>query len=332
MSFPFLSLPPELREMVYREFFRLRKNDAALRDWSGLADFDQKREKEKAERGLSKGLLLANKQINLEASRVLWREDYFHSVVVLVGCGVNVKGRWYFLDLERPVRHLPPVEQLPKLRNIHIHLPTASTDADFTTDLKAEWNTLSSNLIGLVCNDLAFLCPRLTNVVIYLSCRCPGQQSIKDDPRPEMAALLHGPDWQRCFKADGLTRLLQPIRRLRADKIRFRHDCKAPLVAELEPIFRDFTGIVQSSEPVEALTSIHCDWQNLRLEAKRRGHYERVRDELRRAWFGLRDVATGRHMPEAEEALKWVLQIAQKKMEECRWDESLMTAVVAPIV
>ncbi len=288
MPFPILELPLELRNMIYREIMLPPVDDAEMKrlyheDWK-TATYEEEVERyrkvwetapngeeivsyykdwetatndeevEKLRQYHTTKLLLINKQIKAEACKLLSEEHYYQSFVPPYSVYSG------YPDLENPLKDLPPFELLPMVRNTQLTLPVEWVSTKFL-GYQDYHHDLFANLLGVPCNDLASESPRLKNLTVYLPCGCPDYSEF-------VAGYRRAANMQ-CFCPDKVAALLAPIRRLRARSIRFVLDCTPQVIAELQPIFQDITAIVQSSEPVEPLTSRQKEWFELRLEAKR---------------------------------------------------------------
>ncbi|KAL8780918.1 MAG: hypothetical protein Q9213_006258 [Squamulea squamosa] len=306
--------------MIYREVVLPDVDDAEMkrayrRHWHGGSNV-REGEKEKCAEALN--FLLINKQINAEASKILEEERYYRSPVNWFDCYINKK------DIESSFGHLSNMETLPTVRNVEITMSWAFVRTDYSRDCQTEWNDMESRMLGILCNDLASYSPRLKNVVVYLPCQCPDDHTWR-------VQYDRGAHWQRCFNADGLSPLLAPIRRLRSHNIRFVHECKSPVIAELQHVFQEYTAKVQSSEPVERYSREQIEWFDLRLQAKRRGVYEQIKNDLIKAWFYINDWSNDQvRNPSEQRIFQYYFEKARDRLESCRWDEELMLSVAPP--
>ncbi|KAI4241183.1 MAG: hypothetical protein L6R40_004719 [Gallowayella cf. fulva] len=298
MPFPFLRLPAEVRNMVYREFVSPPKDDAELKRWfhweNSLEARNKERERERQEESDATNLLLTNRQISGEASDILWRYRYFESQVE--SSAVGLQGRIFGPRL----CCIPSLDVLPKLRNILITLGSANLDSQLTTFTHIHGHSLATKFLGLLSNDLASHSAHLNNVTVYLPCWCQHDH------------LYHG----RCFAVDGIERLLAPLGRIRARSLRFVCDCKRPMVSELQPVIEDLAAIVQSTEPAEPLSSQHTKWMSIRQEARRRGQLEQMKQDLVRSWCVIDGGIESYH--------GWdPIQTLEEKLEKCGREKDL---------
>ncbi|KAL8767732.1 MAG: hypothetical protein Q9209_005818 [Squamulea sp. 1 TL-2023] len=324
MPFLFLELPLELRNMIYREVVLFNVSDAEMkrRYHAECTMENNEDEVKRLKRNHTKNLQLANRQIKTEASKVQIEERYYQSEVDPM--------RWSspktWEDLDQPLCHLPPFEALPTVHNVEIIIPGAFFGSHYSADCQNYWSVLTTKLLSVLCDDLASQCLRLRNVVVYLPCECAHDHRWIVQHR-------RGSNWQRCFRADGLAWLLDPIGRIRSRNIRFVHECKSPVIAELQPVFWEFIAMVQSSMPAASLPEKHNDWLALRLEAKRRGQYERIKEDMRQAWMYMDDwlLFPPPGLPEVEwMTFQYNFEKARDNLEACNWNEELMLSVAAP--
>lgn len=340
MPFPILHLPLELRNMIYRHAVLSHDDDNEVKGAFGWASkLDAAAEPNASRRSDAANLLLTNKQLSFEASRILSEERYYRNDTLW--------GIFYALKIEvaydeLPLRCSSPFELYSKIRNIDIiipglwtyrpstiqHLQTNSEykDLEFTYG----WEDYQTKLIGVVCNDLASCSRRLQNVVVHLPCECTTVDSCL------FGRVRESSDSQRCFPAERLERALAPFRRLRARRFRFILKCHSPFVAEILPILQDIVATVQSSNPVAPLSKDERVWYDLRLEARQKGLEQRCTWHLEQAqinmssWFTdsrLLEIWGKEFRPQYQDNLQELRVI----LDEGTWDEDLMSSVAGPL-
>ncbi|KAL8921637.1 MAG: hypothetical protein Q9172_003885 [Xanthocarpia lactea] len=298
--------------MIFREILLPPVDDAEMKRlyhkrWETATNNE---EVEKIRKYHTTKLLLINKQFNAEACKLLSEERYYQSFVpsYLIYAGYSYSIYSGYPDLEAPLKNLPPFELLPTVRNIQLTLPVAWVSTKLL-DHQDHYIDLFAKLLSVPCNDLASESPRLRNLTVYLPCRCPENHGYKAGDRR--------PAHLQCFHADKVAALLAPIRRLRARSIRFVLDCTSQVIAELQPVFQDIVAIVQSSKPIESLTSKQNEWFELRLEAKRRGFFEEISRELKSAWYDIGDRYRIRpYATVEEETYQFHMQRPRQRLEE----------------
>ncbi|KAL8903310.1 MAG: hypothetical protein Q9171_007446 [Xanthocarpia ochracea] len=299
--------------MIYREITLPPVDDAEMKRLyhKGWETETNDKEVEKLRQYHTTKLLLINKQIKAEACKLLSEEGYYQSFVpsYYVYSGYSDSVYTGCPDLEHPLKDLPPFELLSTVRNIQLTLPAAWVSTKLL-DHQDRYIGLFAKLLSVPCNDLASESPQLKNLTVYLPCnRCAENHGFM--------AGYRRPAHLQCFHADKVAALLAPIRRLRARSIRFVLDCRSHVFAELQPVFQDIAAIVQSSEPIEPLTSRQNEWFELRLEAKRRGFYEEVSGELTCAWYDIGDrYLIWPYSPGTGDTYQFHLKRARQRLEE----------------
>ncbi|KAL8851717.1 MAG: hypothetical protein Q9221_003327 [Calogaya cf. arnoldii] len=273
MPFLILELPLELRNMIYREVMLTNENEKDMkRDWTWYVfkQTEEAKEMRKSKRKAAENWLLTNRQLNFEASKVLTEERYHRAN--LTGCPINTL-RIETVDDELQLRYSSWSQLYSTVRNLELTVaemfnqygPYGPTDLDVV--LKSD--DIDVKQADIFCNDLVSHCGRLQNLVVYLPCQCSrehntGHQAGTSPP------VVEGKDrTKRCFPVERLKGYLAPLRRLRAQRLRFVHKCKSPVIAEIQPILQSLVATVQSSNPIEPLSKDQSDFYGLRLEAQR---------------------------------------------------------------
>ncbi|KAI4275235.1 MAG: hypothetical protein LQ337_003374 [Flavoplaca oasis] len=335
MPFPILDLPLEIRKMIYREIV------LSLRDQTGMARLYHaygalllqkpkiENPKHKLRRKDAMNLMLTNTQTRIEASQVLMEERFLRSIIRW-GCFAH-----NIVDVandEIPLYRLHPNELLSTIQSLEIVVPNAWYFYDAKD--RVPWAQLDNSFEYGLARTLSVLCCTLASqglglkkILVYIPCYCSSDNIYAKDDRENRIYK------ERCFPADGLARILEPIRKLRASRIRFVHQCTSPHIAELQGVFQDLTDAVQSSTTGTAVSKDETVWCNLWQEAQRRKPFSyTIERHLDEAWNYMNGCLTELDWPVVgpemyPQKCRYHLEEARQDLERRFWDEELMSEV-----
>ncbi|KAL8899842.1 MAG: hypothetical protein Q9192_001368 [Flavoplaca navasiana] len=335
MPFPILDLPLEIRKLVYREIV------LSLRDETGMARLYHaygalvppkpkvENSKHKLRRKDAMNLMLTNTRTRLEASQTLIEERFLRSIIRWGCFAHNIVD---IADDEIPLYRLPPNELLPTIQNLEIIIPNAWYFYDAKD--RVPWAQLDNSFEYGLARTLSVLCCTLASqdlglkkIMVYIPCYCSSDNIYAKYDRENN---IHK---ERCFPADGLARILEPIGKLRARRIQFVHECTSPHVAELQGVFQDLNDAVQSSAMEMAVSKDEMVWCNLWQEAQRRKPFSyTIERHLDEAWNYMNGCLTELDWPVVGPEMypqycKYHLEEARQDLERRAWDEALMSEV-----
>ncbi|KAL8772944.1 MAG: hypothetical protein Q9209_001964 [Squamulea sp. 1 TL-2023] len=273
MPFRLLDLPLELQSIVYREIVAPITADEPLIGLT-FSEFYSRPEKQAFLTSDAATFLRTSKYINTQASQILWDKRV---------CEISLAQDFSIFQKTRIITDwrsigLPPVEFMPKLRNIKIclrHCLFSLRSEDYYFDQFLDEN------FALLCNELATRCHSLRNIVIDYPCLCRLRNSWVN---PITGVEEEHSD---CLEPEPFVTFFKPIKRLRViNSIALRCSCRA--MDRIQPVFDDLTAICRSSELVEPLSDCYKAWFDLkqkdRSELKDLMRFER---ELSEAWLWL---------------------------------------------
>ncbi|KAL8851718.1 MAG: hypothetical protein Q9221_003328 [Calogaya cf. arnoldii] len=333
-----MKLPLELRNMIYREIVLSQIDDTGLKKlwhdhWNRVRGPKPKDQGHELRRNDALNLMLTNTRIKDEASAILSKERFLRSTILWGSFG---RAMVTVADDEIPLRSLHPVELLRASRNIEISIPSAWRYYHYIDlkwhapigDCDDHFEPGQAEVLSVLCNNLASQAQRLKSVLVYLPCYC------STDCPTASYDHMDKKDSQRCFPANGLAPILEPLLRIRARRIRFVHGCKSPVIAELHAVFEDLIATVESSTPVLPLSYDEIEWCDLWQEAHQRVCPWELSDHLLEAWCYMNSRFTQLRPPRVEPAMyqdkyRHHLQEARTFLETHKWDEDSMSAVAA---
>lgn len=184
-----------------------------------------------------------------------------------------------------------------------------------------------ARILNVLCSTVASQHLRLKQILVYIPCYCSADDAWAKHSRESKI------DIERCFPADGLARILEPIRKLRVRRIRFLHECMSPHIAELQGVFQDLTDTVQSSTTGNTVSSDEIEWCNLWQEAQRSKPLSyTVKRHLKEAWRYMNNCFTNWHRPAVgpemyQQRSRHHLGEARQDLARRTWDEELMLKV-----
>ena len=335
MPFPILDLPLEIRKMIYREIVLSLRDETGMarlyHAYGALAPQTPKVEnpKHKLRREDAMNLMLTNTRTRLEASQVLIEERFLRSIIRWGCFAHNIVDT---ANDEIPLYLLPPNELLPTIQNLDIVIPNAWYFYDAKD--RVPWAQLDNSFEYGLARTLSVLCCTLASqnlglkvILVYIPCYCSSKITYAKYDRENRIYK------ERCFPADGLARILEPIRKLQARRIQFVLECTSTHVAELQGVFQDLTDAVQSSATREAVSKDEIVWCNLWQEAQQRSPFSNtIERHLDEAWNYMNGCLTELEWPVVEPEMypqycKYHLEAARQDLERRAWDEELMSEV-----
>ncbi|KAL8672033.1 MAG: hypothetical protein Q9168_003485 [Polycauliona sp. 1 TL-2023] len=335
--------------MIYQEIVLSAEDTFLARSWVEhycgpvLPKDSVTDKKRKQKRDDALNLMLTNKQIRLEASEILSEGRFLQSTI----------GFSWFSKVDDDmvkvaadeIQMCPPTQLLQSSRNFKVILPSLWYDmqdplhAGHSRILQEEG--AYAQKLDVFCTNIASKVSQTKHIDVYLPCYC----SSDDYKSNAEFRHLYGLHKERCFPTTGLTRVLAPLRKLRARHIRFVQECKSRHIAELHAIFQDITTVVQSSTPADASVD-QIEWCNILSESKRRRIWNmNIHYDLREAWLYLNDIFAEhreafandyifgyerdalRESETHQDRYQRLLRRARQMLDERTWEEELMASV-----
>lgn len=245
MAFPFMKLPLELRRMVYTQALA-RDQDVGFGLWYKYwsVEFTGKRRMGGPVNKDRINILLVNKQVYEEASKVLYSERFFKAQINMAG--IDISGAPFEED---PYAGYIPPKRISEIRNLEICINTYSLVEFRHTFLERMGPKLLLENVSVFYYKVASHFRDLKNIVIKLPCRC-----------------LWDPPIDECITRQDCEEFLRPLLRLRAsNSIKF--ECHHNTANELKEVLDNTTATFRSSNPVGEVSHFQRTCVDLRDKA-----------------------------------------------------------------